>query len=482
MGFSIRNFLRKWVRKLLPRNNIEKELHVQIAVSSAMDHAIELWKDMYENTPPWKVESGTICTNLPATIAEEMARLILTEFELDISGGALGDWIKKQLDRELAELDSKMERYCAKGSIVLKPYVSVGINGLPENIEIDFVEADKFYPTAYNSKGEVSSAVFVQHKRMGDYLYTRLEYHEFSGTEITVTNKAFRSQKIVTYNEDDSPVVNSLFDEEVPLASVDDWAGLSEEPITIGNVTEPLFAYIKVAKSNNIDTSSPLGVSIYSKAIELIHEADRMFGKIIWEYDAKEAAVHVSTDFLSTDKNGRPVLPAGHERLYRSFDEGSNQSLFDIYSPEIRSTPLFDGLNKILKRIEWNVGLAYGTISDPDMMEKTATEILSAKQRSYRTVCRLQEAWDSGLQHLVRSMRVLNALYGIVPDSEVEIGCTWGDGVLEDSDKEYQRRWSMVLSNKLKLEKFISWYFGCSEEEAMEYIPAIEPQRFPVDE
>ena len=46
-----------------------------------------------------------------------------------------------------------------------------------------------------------------------------------------------------------------------------------------------------------------------------------------------------------------------------------------------------------------------------------------------------------------------------------------GDGVLEDTEVEYQRRWSMVLAGKLKIEKFYAWYFGCTEEEAKEYIP-----------
>lgn len=481
MGFSLRNFIGKWVRKLLPRNSIEKELKVQIAVSSAMDNEIQLWKDMYENHPPWKGQEGVLCTNLPATIAEEMARLILTEFELEVTGGQLGDFINSQLEREFSDLDIQIERFCAKGGIVMKPYVSVGASGLPEKMEIDFVDADKFYPTAYNSKGEISSAVFVQHKRIGDYLYTRLEYHEFNGTEIIITNKAFRSERIVTYNEDDMPIVNIPFDEEVSLSEVDEWSGLSETPVTIGGVEEPLFVYIKTPKANNVDSGSPLGVSIYSKAIELLREADRMFGKIVWEYDAKEAAVHVSDDFLDRDKYGKPILPEGHERLYRSFDEGSNKSLFDIYNPDIRDDPMFNGLNKILKRIEWNVGFAYGTISDPDMLEKTAEEIKSSKQRSYRTVSRMQTAWEKGIEHLVRSMRVLNALYKIVPDGTVESNCTWGDAVLEDTDKEYQRRWAMVVANKLKLEKFIAWYFGCSEEEAAEYIPEIEPE-FPPEE
>ena len=94
MRFGIKNFIRKWVRKLLPRNSIEKELKVQIAISGVMDNAIQLWKDMYENHPPWEGKDGTLCTNLPATIAEEMSRLVLTEFELSTTGSQLADFIK----------------------------------------------------------------------------------------------------------------------------------------------------------------------------------------------------------------------------------------------------------------------------------------------------------------------------------------------------------------------------------------------------
>ena len=59
--------------------------------------------------------------------------------------------------------------------------------------------------------------------------------------------------------------------------------------------------------------------------------------------------------------------------------------------------------------------------------------------------------------------------------------CNWGDGVLEDTEAEYQRRWSMVVAGKLKTEAFLAWYFGCSKEEAKNMMP--EPvARFPTEE
>ena len=54
---------------------------------------------------------------------------------------------------------------------------------------------------------------------------------------------------------------------------------------------------------------------------------------------------------------------------------------------------------------------------------------------------------------------------------DAEMTCTFGDSVLEDSEKEFQRRLQMVSAGLLSKEKFVAWYFGCSEEEAKTYIP-----------
>lgn len=472
---GIKNAIRRVVSTLFASNSIEQKLDVKIAVSSSMDNAIQLWKDMYENNPPWASEGNAICTNIPATIAEEMSRLILTEYNLLIDGSERADYISEQVLRELKNIDQYLESLCAKGGIVFKPYVCQRQDGTYQ-IEIDVVEADRFYPTEYNSKGEIASAVFTQSKRQGEYLYTRLEYHEFKGNSVTITNKAYCSERIVTYKDDDDETtsVRTPFNTEVSLETVPEWSSLSQEPVTIENLKEPLFVYIKTPKKNGVDSSSPLGVSVYSKAIELLREADKQFGRIVWEYEATEAAIHVGEEYLQSDKHGNPILPEGKERLYRAFDStgGINSgALFDVYGPQIRDTSLYNGWNRLLKRIEWNVGLAYGTISDPDAVEKTATEILSSKQRSYRTIRRMQQQIEDGIIHLIDSIEVLCDLYEIVPSGEVNISCQWGDGVLEDTEKEYQRRWAMVVAGKLDPVKFMAWYFKCDEETAAELMP-----------
>lgn len=481
----LKNMVRKLVRGLLPGNSIEKILKVQICESGAMKNAIELWQDMYKNEPPWKGgKNNTRPLNLPAVISSEFARLILTEFRIEISGSPMAEYLDKQLKKDTVELKKFVEWYCAGGGIAIKPYVSgIDDSGRPTTIRLDFVRSIDFFPCAYTNE-MITAAVFVEGKKIGDYLYTRLEYHELNGREYTITNKAFRSEQIFQYDADGGYSINDRFQTEVPLATVPDWAGLSEEPVTIGNMDKPLFVYIKVPVANNIDTSSPLGVSVYSRAVEVIEDTDTQYGRFLWEYKATEAAINADESLFKKDRRGKPILPAGEERLFRTFDFDSADSgggFIKEYAPEIRYEAQAKGLNKQLQLIELLVGLAPGTLSEMQEVERTATEIKAGKQRSYHTVSSMQEAWQRGFQDLMDDMRTLAVLYDIVPDGDTELNCSWGDGVLEDTDAEYQRRWSMVLAGKLRAEDFLQWYFGCSKEEALAMMPEQKPQ-FPEEE
>lgn len=464
---------------MLPKQSLEKKLNVQIATSGIMDNSIQLWLNMYKNTPPWLGGTANVkCLNLPSVISEELARLVLTEFEFDLTGSARATFIKNQLDNTLNNLSNIVEMWCALGGIVLKPYVS-GDDGAgnPNEINVDVVQANRFFPTAFNSNKEVTGAVFVDTKRIGDYIYTRLEYHTLVGDHYTVINKAYQSERINTMTtEDDQFSVEHPFMTEVSLDIVDDWKGIQPK-VEMDGIEKPFFVYIRTPRANTVDPHSPLGASAFSRAVEVIEEADKQYSRILWEYEAKEAAIDADETLFKTDRQGNPVLPHGRERLYRTYDFGGSEKtgFIDMFSPEIRDTSMFNGLNKLFRQIEFLCGLAYGTISDSNLTangERTATEIKASKQRSFTTVNAMQKAWETGLNDLIYDMDTLCTLYNMVPAGTIEQIMDWGDSVLEDKDAEYQRRWSMVVAGKMKLEKFYMWYFGCSEEAARELIPA----------
>ena len=473
---SFLDIFRNSISNLFLKDSATNKPILTVVTSGVMDANIRLWSQMYENNPPWVGGKDKIISlNLPAAISEEMARLILTEFSISVGGSARADFINTQLTNNLSNLSSHMELFCAKGGIAIKPYVSGG------SINIDFTQADRFYPTASNSNRQITGAVFIDSRREGGYLYTRLEHHNLSGNQYTIINKAFRSERLPDFADDNMIIMPSQpFLTPVSLSEVEEWSSLSEEPVTISNILQPLFVYIPVPRANNIDTNSPLGASVFSRAVDVIEQADRQFTRTLTEYRLKEVAIHASDDLFDQDENGDPILPEGMERLYRALDVSEDKPFINVFSPEIRDNSLFNGLNKYFQRIEFLCGLSYGTISDPQQIEKTAEEIRHSKQRSYTVVSRMQDSWDKGFDRLIYAMDVLSTLYGLAPAGKYEKAVSWGDGILEDTEAEYQRRWSQVLAGKLRIEKFMAWYYGCTEEEALEkYIPPQTDPNFP---
>lgn len=432
---------------------VKNAVGVDIAVSDEMQNAVELWQKMFQNKAPW-IDDNTQSMGLASAIAGEMARLTLVEFKSEITGSTRAEFLQENYNYVLEKLREQTEFATAMGGIVFKPYVEGG------KIAIDFVHAGKFIPTAYNSRQEVTGAVFVERVKKGKIWYTRLEYHNLSEAGYIIQNRAFSST-----NE-------SQLGTSISLQSVNEWSSLEPE-ITLGyqdgsTLEKPLFVYFKMPFANHIDENSPLGVSVYSRAIGLIEQADKQYSRILWEYEGSELAVDASINALNNSK-----LPERRKRLFRQLelDRGTNGDLYEVFSPEIRDSSLFNGLNQLMRRIEFNCHLSYGTLSDPQNEAKTAEEIRMSKQRSYAAVCDIQSALEDALKHLVWVLDYYTSLYKLAPVGEYETSFNWGDGVLSDTGTEFAQLKAMVDSGVLKAEKLLAWYFGVSEEEAAEYIP-----------
>lgn len=381
------------IRKMLGREKIKDAIGVEVAVSDKMANGIDLWAKMYKNEPPWKEKNIKLC-GLPAAIAGEFARLVTLELKTEVTGN---DFINEEYQAVISDIRKYTEYACAKGGLAMKPYASEG------HIEVDMVQADRFFPTKFNSRGEVTAAVFAESLTVGKKVYTRLEYHQHEGTMYHINNTAFVKQDL-----DNVEVLGK----EVPLTAVPEWANLQEE-VTLKNVKMPLFAYFKIPNANNVDDTSPLGVSVYSRAINDIKEADNQWTRLLWEFEGSELAIDADITLFKKDDKGNYEFPKGKDRLFRMMDLDDNAEKYKVFAPAIRDENLINGFNAILRRIEFNVGLAYGTLSDPNTVDKTAEEIKASKQRSYSTVSDIQKSLQTALEQLVYAMDVMAQLSGL---------------------------------------------------------------------
>lgn len=455
-----------WIRgalsKMLHINNAKRALKTDIAISNDMQAAIDTWTQMFRDQAGW-LDHNTQSLGLPSTIAGEIARLVTVEFKSEITGSPRADYLQVEYRHVLDRLRINTEIASAVGGIAFKPYVDGA------HIVVDCVPAWRFLPTGYNSRGEVTGAVFVEQVTKGKTYYTRMEQHQLDNNGYTIRNYAYMSSS------------QSDLGTPCPLSAIDEWADLEPE-INIkykdGTVLDrPLFAYFRLPFANTVDPSSPLGVSVYSRAVGLIEQADKQYSRILWEYEGSELAIDATMDALrNVGQDGKLInMPERRKRLFRGLNiDRDGKDLYEVFSPAIRDSSLFNGLNQLLRRIEFNCYLSYGTLSDPNNIDKTATEIKSSKQRSYSAVCDIQHSLQAALDHLVWAMDVYASLYNLAPAGEYELKCTWGDGVLEDTDVEFVRRKALADGNYITRENFLAWYYGISEKEAKKMMPKEE--------
>ena len=459
---SIITKIKEVFRRLFTRQNIQSKINTTIAVSDKMAAAIDLWTRCYKNHPPWRYDKNgkekVKTLNLPAIIASELSRLVTTELETSVENKTL-DEAYQTVARDLRHC---CELGCAGGGLAFKP--------VPENgrISVDYVSAESFFPTDYDTNGDITGAIFVDKLTKGDTVYTKLEQHRLEGKQYTIRNYAFK-------NETQDPDVTIDLGRPIPLTDVPEWAAIEEEKV-IAPVLAPLFAYFKMPGTNPVDKTSPLGVSCFAKALEQIEQADRQYDRLLWEYEGSELALDLPADWFAFDEvKQKWRLPEGKERLFRVHDmDDDENSRYNIFSPAIRDASLFNGLDNLLKRIEFNCGLSYGTISDPQNVDKTATEIISSKQRLYSTVKDIQLALEDALQHMVYAMSVWMNLSGQTVPVGPEVTFNWDDSIVIDKQAELLAMQQDVASGILRPEIYLAKKYGVTEKEALKMMPDTE--------
>ena len=439
--------LLKWLRGLLNQMFDDAVGSPDIVISSKMENALPLWVAIYECGGPWcSAEKNIHSLCLGPAIAQEFGRLVTMESEISCTGSARADWLMQQARPFLDALPATVETACALGGCAFKPYVQ------GDHIVVDVVQEDCFFPTTFDTSGRMTGAIFTEQIKRRNAIYTRLEHHEFrNGTE-TIQHRAFVSS------------TSTQLGREIPLTEIPEWADISPDA-KIDNLARPLFAYFRVPTANRVDRHSPLGASVYALAVDTIRDADVQYGSLLWEYRGGELAIDVDAAAIRQDADGALRMEERDRRLYRHLLNG-NPNMWNAFAPALRDASYLNGLDAILRRIEFQCGLAYGTISNPQSVEKTAEEVRASKQRSYATVRLIQQALQDAIEGLFYAMDVYATLYGLAPAGAYELAFDWDDSIVNDPAARKQQFWQYVEAGRFPFERYLVEFEGYSEKEA----------------
>lgn len=431
---------------------LDREIRERLgSLALNIENNYKIWLDCYHGEPFWLEDIRDADTsqslNLCAAISSELARLTTMELETRVDDENL-DVIYQKFIRHIRKFT---EYGLALGGIVVKPYVEDYSRKL---IDIDIVPANKFIILGFTSFGDINHIVFIDRikkkdKKDKDIFFTRLEEHKIDD-EYLITNTAYLSNN------------QEVLGDKISLGVVEEWADMAEEMIVDSD--RPLFAYFKNPQANNLDLDSNEGISCFARALSLIQDADEQYQRIIWEYKGSELAIDADITAL---KNANE-LPAGKERLFRNLglDMGDGgRDFYEVFSPQIRDSSLFNGLNGIIKKIEFLCGLAYGTLSDMEFTAKTATEINTSQQRSYSTVKDIQNELARCLEDFVDILKYWYKDLGIPYKDDCQVSFDFDDSLVVDSETEQKIRLQEVAAGILKPEAYLKWRYGVTDDE-----------------
>lgn len=448
---KIKEWFLRGIDKMLVKSTVEEALKVKTAVSDEMDKAMDLWLKIYTNNAPW-ISKEVPSLQLGASIAEEFARLITLEMKSEVTGSKRAEFINEEYQKVLEDLKSELGLFNAVGGGFFKPFVK------GDKFYIDYIPQTDCKPLKFDSAGNITSIVFSSQIVKGEKRYTRLETHTLNGTDYIVENKVYVSE-----------IYNTSLGRQTSLKEISEWSDLEEKTI-IQNIKMPLFAYYKVPLSNNIDPKSCLGPSVYHKAVDSIRKADIQASRLDYEYESAERSIYADVNALKNE-NGT----AKRNKVVKTLDTGEDQ-FYKEFSPSLRDEGFIRGQNKNKQEIEFQCNLAYGTISDPSLVEKTTVEINSSKQRSYSSVSQMQHSLERALKHLVYILDVYCDLYELIPTGEYEVSSEWDDSIIVDAESE-QRIIMLEVDKRLMSKKeYLMRRYGLTEEQAIEKLKEIEEE------
>ena len=441
------NFVKGWWNNMLDYNKIVRDFELDSQTSDIMLKAIQTWTNIFNCNEPW-IDKNTMSLHVAKTICEKVSKAVTIEYKSVCSD----EYINGIYQKFLRKIRTYTEYMIGKSSIFFRPYYSNG------KIKISVIQAGKFIPIKFSDDGDLLGVVLIDQFTVGKKIYTRLEYDNLTDKGMSFKNIAYEGN-----------IDGQVLDRKIPLSSVEKWKELSNEGIIEG-VDRIIGGFATMPNANTIDNSSPMGQSIFHNAIGTLEQIDKQFSRTIWEYEGSELAIDIDESLISYDENGNLKYPKGKERLYRKlvFDEVKDNN-YNIFSPEIRDTSLFNGLNELLRQAESECQLAFGTISKIETIAKTATEIKTSKQDYYVTVSDIQGVMENALNDLIYGIYVLCRLYNLPVDVDYTVRHDWDDSILVD--KESMQKTSMIELQSDTIDK-VQYFIetrGYTEEEAIEF-------------
>lgn len=451
-----------WFNQMF-KSEVKRVFGVTAITSGRMEEKIAYWLSIYRGEPEWvDVENNIKTINFAKTVCEETARLAVLDIGVTFDGRR-ADYMKKWNDEAvMPKLRQWIEYGCAAGTIILKP------NGAG----VDMFMPGSFEITEKDGIGNITGVTFQDRYKQGDYWYTKLEQHSFFTANVRY--KEDEERKSVTFYK----VQNKAFvsDSEAEIGTPCDlvntkWANLKPEVhITKNNdekINNMLFGIFKMPNANNIDFDSPLGMSIFSEAIEELKDLDIAYSRNAQEIFDSESIELLGAGVLQ--EPGKKINSSADIKLPHHIKKIPGTSQDDFYHAierPLNTDKRIVGINHLLSDIGYKCGYSNGYfVLDQKTGMITATQVEADDRRTIQLIKDVRENIQKCLKDLYYAQSVFADLYNYAPVGDYKPIYSFGD-ITYNYEEDKARWWNYVQSGKIPFWYYLTKFEKMSEEEA----------------
>lgn len=457
---SIITNIKGWFSMLL-RSRAKEEFNIEPISNEGLNKWVEMCISTYKGNPYWlDPDDGIDTINFAKAICSETARLTTMGIGIHVDGSARAKWLDEQINKIYFKLREWVEYGCAYGMVVLKPNA--------ESVDL-YVPGE--YEVTHITNGVIDGMVFHNCQKVGDKWYTRLEYHRFESGQYLISNKCY-----VGESPNDAK-------ERIDI-SLTPWANLAKEA-SIDNVDKPLFAPLRTPQANNIVLNSPVGLPLFSEAIQELRDLD-----IAYSRNAKEIKDSKRTVLLDSDS----MLPSGGkvENTASAFSRkreelglpdmiknvrGDGKEMFyQEINPTLNTEERLKGLNALLSQIGFKAGYSNGYfVFNEKTGMVTATQVESDDRRTIQLIKDVRDKLEDCVKSLVYALNVFADLYGLAARGAYEITFDFGD-ITYNREEDRARWWSYVQAGKVPAWMYFVKFEGIPEADAKAMVQEAQPK------
>lgn len=471
---------------------LSKKNGINLAVGDIYDY-MQIWKEWFAGDVAdfhhykVKLASGTtvnkeiLTMNMPKKVCEDMAKLLWTEkTQIQLKR-------KKDTIKLWSILDNKVNNFTTNFPIFIEQVMALGNGALIEYKDngvttIDYVTGDLVIPYKYTNSYVYGLITVSRYSEIEDaetnkektFYYTHITYHEYENGKYKRKHELYKS-------ENDNELGNEIDFNEI-------YSDIEKEDEIETDV--PYFQVLKPNLANNLDMSSPLGISIFANSIDRFKAIDLKYDSFSREFVLGKKRILVDNTTLKAkaipNENGKIDYVQqfdANDEVYVAVEGMEKQPAKEI-DFTLRTKDHIDAINAELNWLSSNVGLGENYYKFDGVSVKTATEVISENSKAFRTRTRHLINVNDVVYDLVR------AICHIEEIDASDIVITPDDSIITDKNAEKTLALMEVQQGLKSKKSYLIKFEGMTEQQAQEELDKINEEKmtnqevfgFPTDE